>query len=124
MARFEQHIFVCEHERPAENARGCCAAKGSENVRLKFKQLISKSGLKGLVRANRAGCLNQCGLGVTVVVYPDQVWYQGVTLEDVDEIFERHIEQGQVVERLRIPDELLNTREAMGLGEQPGSSGP
>jgi len=86
---------------------------------MRFKQLISTKGLKGVVRANQAGCLNQCGLGVTVVIYPGQVWYQHVTLEDVDEIFERHIEQGQVVERLLIPDELLNTREAMGLAEPP-----
>lgn len=114
MANFEHHLFVCENERPAEHPRGCCASKGAEAVRLRMKDEISKRGLKGRVRANAAGCLNQCGLGVTVVVYPEQVWYQAVTVEDVAEIFDRHIEHGEVVERLRVDEARLNTPEAMG----------
>ena len=35
------------------------------------------------MRANAAGCLDQCARGVTVVVYPEQVWYGGVKVEDV-----------------------------------------
>lgn len=114
MPKFERHIFVCENERPEGHPRGCCFSKGAEAVRLKMKDEISKRGLKGLVRANAAGCLNQCALGVSVVIYPEQVWYQAVTEADVVEIFDRHIEKGEIVERLRVPDELINTPEAMG----------
>jgi (2Fe-2S) ferredoxin len=42
-----------------------------------------------------------------MVVYPEGVWYGRVTPDDVDEIIEKHIEGGQVVERLVIPDEHL-----------------
>lgn len=114
MTKFERHLFVCENARPEGHPRGCCASKGAEQVRLRMKEEISRRGLKGRVRANSAGCLNQCGLGVTVVVYPEQVWYQAVTVEDVAEIFDRHVERGEVVERLRIDDALLNSPEAMG----------
>jgi (2Fe-2S) ferredoxin len=62
-----------------------------------------------LVRANKSGCLDQCELGPTVVVYPEAVWYGHVQPEDVDEIIDSHIVNGQPVERLRIPDEVLNT---------------
>jgi (2Fe-2S) ferredoxin len=41
-----------------------------------------------------------------VVVYPDGVWYSKVKPEDVGEILDKHIGQGQKVERLEIPDEL------------------
>jgi (2Fe-2S) ferredoxin len=43
------------------------------------------------MRANAAGCLDQCERGVTVVVYPEQVWYGGVKPEDVPEIVESHL---------------------------------
>jgi len=114
MPKFERHIFVCENARPDGHPRGCCASKGAEDLRLAMKAEISKRNLKGRVRANGAGCLNQCALGVTVVVYPEQVWYQAVTADDVTEIFDRHIEKGEVVERLRVDDDFLNTPEAMG----------
>ena len=108
MASFEHHIFVCENRRPPGSPRGCCAEKGSEEIRKLFKQECARRGLKGRVRANMAGCLDQCEHGVTVVVYPEGVWYGGVKASDVAEIMDRHIAKGEVVERLRIPEHLLN----------------
>jgi (2Fe-2S) ferredoxin len=99
---YEQHIFVCENVRPDGHERGCCAAKGSPQVRARFKQLVKEHGLKGSVRANIAGCLDHCEHGVTVVIYPSGVWYGAVTVADVDEIFTRHILGGEIVERLRL----------------------
>ena len=60
------------------------------------------------MRANKSGCLEQCEVGPTVVVYPDAVWYGGVTPADVDEIIDSHIVGGQPVKRLLIPDSVLN----------------
>jgi (2Fe-2S) ferredoxin len=57
------------------------------------------------VRANNAGCLDQCEQGVTVVVYPEQVWYGHVTVDDLDELIDKHIVGGEVVERLMLPDQ-------------------
>ena len=101
---FERHVFVCTNLRPEADPKGCCAAKGSEAIRRAFKQRIDALGLKGRVRANAAGCLDACEHGVTVVVYPEGVWYGAVTLADVDEIVERHVQGGEPVERLRIRD--------------------
>ncbi|HZM14537.1 MAG TPA: (2Fe-2S) ferredoxin domain-containing protein [Candidatus Krumholzibacteria bacterium] len=104
MPQFERHLFVCENERAEGHPRGCCSAKGSREVRARLKRLIHEHGLAGRVRANQAGCLDQCERGITIVVYPEGVWYGGVTLADVDEIFERHVLRGEVVERLRLRD--------------------
>jgi (2Fe-2S) ferredoxin len=41
-------------------------------------------------------------------VYPDAVWYGGVTPADVDEIIDSHIVGGRLVERLVIQDSVLN----------------
>ena len=99
---FERHIFVCENVRVEGHPRGCCAAKGASAIRARLKRLIHEHGLRGRVRANKSGCLDQCERGVTVVVYPEAVWYGGVRLEDVDELFERHVLRGEIVERLRL----------------------
>jgi (2Fe-2S) ferredoxin len=104
MPDLECHIFVCENMRPEGHPKGCCALKGSPELRERFKALIHQHGLKGRVRANMAGCLDQCAHGPTVVIYPEGVWYGGVTLADVDEIFTCHVLGGQPVERLRLGD--------------------
>ncbi|MFO1462780.1 MAG: (2Fe-2S) ferredoxin domain-containing protein [bacterium] len=102
MPKFERHIFICTNERKADDARGCCKARGSEEIREFFKEEVKRRGLKDRVRANAAGCLDHCEFGPAVVVYPDAVWYRVPTVEDAREILDRHIVGGEVVERLAI----------------------
>ena len=47
------------------------------------------------------GCLGPCGEGPVIVVYPEGVWYVGVQPNDVNEIVEKHMLKGEIVERLR-----------------------
>ena len=60
----------------------------------------------GKVRVNKAGCLDRCAAGPVAVVYPEGVWYSYVDTQDIDEIIDSHLKNGQVVERLRTPAEL------------------
>ncbi len=103
MAKFEKHVFVCINQRPEGHPKGCCADKGSQALRDLFKKELAARGLKGKMRANTAGCLDQCEHGVSVVIYPESVWYSIKTPEDVLEIVERHLVKGQIVERLLMP---------------------
>lgn len=105
MPSFERHVFVCTNERTPDHPRGCCKARGGEEVRNALKRELTARGVQTLVRANVAGCLDQCEHGVAMVVYPEQVWYGGVTPADVPEIVERHILGGQYVTRLMIPEQ-------------------
>lgn len=111
MAKFQRHVFVCINERPPDDPRGCCAAKGAAEVASELKRRLHEHGLKRIVRANKAGCLDQCAKGVTLVVYPDAVWYGGVTVGDLDEIIEEHLVGGRPVQRLVIPDDRLTGRD-------------
>ena len=77
-----------------------CDPNAQAELQKLFKQKLAARGLKGSVRANQAGCLDQCEHGPNLVVYPDAVWYGAVTPADVDEIIESHIIGGKPVERL------------------------
>jgi (2Fe-2S) ferredoxin len=99
---YERHVFVCVNRRDPGNPKGSCAEKGGEAVRDELKRLVHDTGIKGRVRANAAGCLDQCSRGVSLVVYPEQVWYGGVKVEDVEEIVRSHLIGGVPVERLRM----------------------
>ncbi|HTJ44749.1 MAG TPA: (2Fe-2S) ferredoxin domain-containing protein [Kofleriaceae bacterium] len=105
MPGFQRHVFVCINERPPDNPKGSCKAKGGEQVRDALKKKLGELGINKLCRANNAGCLDQCSEGVTVVVYPEQVWYGHVTVEDIPELVEKHVVRGEFVERLMLPDQ-------------------
>ena len=93
---FEKHVFVCT------SGDYCPLLDGnSKRIHQAFKEQVSKAGLKGKVRVNNSGCLDQCGHGPHVVVYPEGVWYSHLTLEDVPAIVAEHLLGGRPVERLR-----------------------
>ena len=111
MSRYTMHLFICENERPADHPRGCCALKGSRELRARFRQELKARGMQVDIRANSAGCLDACEFGPTVVVYPEGIWYGGVTPEDVPEIIEQHLLGGVPVSRLQISDPRFQQRQ-------------
>jgi (2Fe-2S) ferredoxin len=110
MPLFTSHIFVCCNRREPTNSRGCCNPDGSEALRQCFKAEIKRRNLGPLVRANQSGCLDQCELGPTVVIYPQQIWYGGVRIEDVPRIIDETVIGGRVLDDLAIPVERLNAK--------------
>ena len=113
MPEFTSHIFVCCNTREPGNRRGCCDPDGTAKLRERFKAAVGVRGLKPAVRANQSGCLDQCEYGPTVVIYPQGIWYGGVTPEDVDRIIDETVVHGRVLEELVIPNECLNTKGAV-----------
>ncbi len=102
MSYFKQHVFFCVNQRPGGEA--CCSDHDAEGVRAYAKQRIKALGLngEGRVRINSAGCMDRCDEGPVLVVYPEGVWYTYVDTADIDEIISEHIQNGRVVERLKI----------------------
>ncbi len=96
---FRRHVFCCVNERPEGHPDGSCARKGSVRLRNYMKARAKELGLTD-VRINAAGCLDRCALGPTMVIYPEGVWYHYETRDDVDEILQRHLIDGERVDRL------------------------
>ena len=104
MSKPERHLLVCLNTRPPGNPKGSCGEKGSEAVFDRLKAMVKESGLGQRIIVNRTSCLKHCSRGITVAVYPENVWYAGVRLEDLEEIYRSHLREGKPVERLFMPD--------------------
>ena len=99
MQEYDHHIFICLGKR--------CSKKGAEDLLDAFKGFIKKSGMQGLYRVSRSGCLKACKetraegeYSPIVVIYPQGTWYGKVTKGDVSEIVDSLKVGGEPVERL------------------------
>ena len=100
MAQIERHFFVCENARPA-GGKPSCGARGAAAIPTALQEGLGRHPeLWGRVAVTPTGCLGPCFEGPTVVVYPEAVWYVGVTVDDVPEIVESHMRNGVPVARL------------------------
>lgn len=99
MKPYRLHVFVSQGKH--------CIAKGSEEVLRVLREKIDEHNLKGEIKTSKAGCLSVCketepkgDFCPAMVIYPEGVWYKNVSSSDIDEIVERHLKNGQIVERL------------------------
>jgi sirohydrochlorin cobaltochelatase len=94
MAKLEKlshHILVCRHKD--------CEKQGARETCKAIKRAVKQHDLKGRVLVSEMDCLDRCGEGPVVVVYPEGVWYGGVDERDAREIVEEHVLAGRAVGR-------------------------
>lgn len=103
---YQRHIFFCLNERKGGEAS--CAQHDAQALFDRCKSAVKAAGLSGpgQVRVNKAGCLDRCAGGPVAVVYPEGTWYTLVDADDVDEIVQSHLKDGQVVSRLVLAPEV------------------
>jgi (2Fe-2S) ferredoxin len=101
MSYYRKHVFFCCNKR--EPPEKCCADSGALEMRQYAKGRIKALGLDGPgnVRINQAGCLDRCEEGPSSSIRMMQVTPY-VDRGDIDEIIDRHVVGGEVVERLKI----------------------
>ena len=103
MSYYKHHIFFCLNER--SNGEAACAQHDAQAAFDHCKSRVKAAHLNGPggTRVNKAGCLDRCAGGPVAVVYPEGTWYTFVDKEDIDEIVDRHLAKGEVVQRLLLP---------------------
>ncbi len=95
---YNHHVFFCTHER--NDGKAFCEQHNASELRAYAKQRVKELNLKK-VRINNAGCLNRCGVGPVMVIYPEGTWYQYQTKSDIDDIISSHIQNDTIVKRLK-----------------------
>lgn len=93
---YRTHVFVCTTQ--VEDPR-CCGAKDSEALCLLMRRRVRALGWTH-VCVTKAGCMGRCLSGPSLVIYPDNVWYSPKNEDDIHEILEKHLGQGELVRRL------------------------
>jgi (2Fe-2S) ferredoxin len=104
-ASIKRQVFVCTGK--------SCSAVGGQEVMAEFSRILTEKNLRqgkeskgrnpmGEIVLTECGSIGFCSIGTAVMVYPDGTLYGQVQAEDVAEIVEKHIEGGEVVERLAL----------------------
>lgn len=88
-----------------------CTASNSALIYDEFKTVLEKYELQNEVNVVKTGCFGLCQKGPIVAIYPDNVFYNHVKVEDVERIVSEHLYKGRVVEDLQLSDEDLETKE-------------
>jgi len=93
MEPFDYRIFICIRERPA--GKDCCVANGSLETVQALKAEIVRRGLLAQVKVNTSSCLDLCVGGPHLIVYPEGVWYSGLTKDHVADFVETQLIRGE-----------------------------
>ena len=101
-----QKKFHCE---PGHRAIVVCGGTGclssdSQGILDRLHELIKEHHLEDKVTANVVGCFGFCSQGPFVKIFPEETLYTKVKVKDVDELFEKDILGGQIVDRLLFVD--------------------
>ena len=81
-----------------------CLSSDAQAILEKFQALIVEKGIDAKVSVNQVGCFGFCSQGPFVKIFPEDTLYRGVQVADVEEIIEKDLINGEIVERLLYVD--------------------
>jgi (2Fe-2S) ferredoxin len=94
MERYSRHVLVC-------TGGYCSPNRGGRELYALLPRLLENAGLlfgPARVKRGETPCLGVCTGGPIVVVYPDGVWYAGVTPDLLRRIVDEHLKEGKVID--------------------------
>ncbi len=97
MKTFRSHALICA-------GTGCVSNK-SLQVRTALQEELKKCGLEEEVQVVITGCNGFCAVGPVMVVYPEGIFYQRLTREDIPLLVSEHFLKGRPVEKLMYREE-------------------
>ena len=81
-----------------------CLSSDAQAILEKFRELLPAKGIDAKVSVNQVGCFGFCSQGPFVKIFPEDTLYRGVQVSDVEEIVEKDLINGEIVERLLYVD--------------------
>jgi NADP-reducing hydrogenase subunit HndC len=94
LAKLRYHVLACD-----EAGDFCgCQANGAAELRETLKVEIAKRKLAGAVKLTITNCNQPGASGPVLVIYPDGIWYDGLTLEDIPRFIDEQLIGGRPLE--------------------------
>ncbi|MEJ2695234.1 MAG: NADH-quinone oxidoreductase subunit NuoF [Candidatus Sulfobium sp.] len=92
MEKFRANLMLC--------AGTGCVASGTMKVKDALQEELKKKGLADEIKIVLTGCNGYCAEGPVMSVYPDEVFYQKLTVEEIPKLVEEHFLKGRPYEKL------------------------
>lgn len=92
MEKFRANVMLC--------AGTGCVASGTMKVRDALQSELKNKGLDKEIKIVLTGCNGYCAEGPVMAVYPDEIFYQKLTVEDIPKLVEEHFLKGRPYEKL------------------------
>ena len=102
MSYYKYHVFFCSSQ--DKNGYKYYAQPNAIEMYSYMEKRSEELGLltSRKVKVNKTGDLSRSETGTSIVIYPEGIWYSFTDQNDIDEIIEGHLIQGNKVERLMI----------------------
>ncbi len=91
-------------------AGGGCISSGEESCLNALQSAVDKYSLNDVVKIVETGCMGMCDAGPLMIVYPEGVYYQKLTPEDMEKIVSEHILKGRIVEEKLLDNPVSNLK--------------
>ena len=92
MEKVRSHLMLC--------AGTGCVASGTAKVKEALERELAKKGLTEEIKIVLTGCNGYCAEGPVMAVYPEEIFYQKVTAEEVPTLVEEHFLKGRPYQKL------------------------
>ena len=92
MERYRAHLMLC--------AGTGCVSNASFKIKEALEEEINNRGLQDEILVVMTGCNGFCAVGPLMVVKPDGIFYQNLTVEDIPYLVEEHFLKGRPVPKL------------------------
>jgi (2Fe-2S) ferredoxin len=96
LKKISAHVLVCRYK--------TCLKQGAKVSARALKKALKAEKLSDQVMVTKVKCLDQCGRGPIMVVYPDGVWYGGVNAERAGQIVTEHLAEGRRIDCITLRD--------------------
>jgi NADH:ubiquinone oxidoreductase subunit F (NADH-binding)/(2Fe-2S) ferredoxin/NAD-dependent dihydropyrimidine dehydrogenase PreA subunit len=77
-----------------------CVASGTPKVKAALQDELDKRGLADEIKIVSTGCNGFCAEGPVMLVYPEEIFYQKLTVEEIPKLVEEHFLKGRPYEKL------------------------